>query len=271
MSDAGVNDVPAHDILPTSVVTRRLKGADVTAPAALVDTLSAIISEHRTLYEWASAQPQPRALRGRAPVYVAELPDGAETVVVRHAWHGGLLAPLTGDRFLRPTRAPIELSMSERLRRANIPSTIVLGYARYDLWQGFCRVDVISRFIPNAFDLGMIVAGLVPEISRDEALGATHKLLIRLADAGVVHPDLNVKNVLLVRSKNAELTAMVIDVDVVRWHERGARGEVMQANVNRLARSIRKWRTHFGCDISDVMIDRFSRDALAAAPTRTAS
>lgn len=250
------------------MVTRRLPHADITAPAALLDALSSIVATHRTLYEWAAGQPQPRALRGRAPVYVAELPEGTESVVVRHAWHGGLLAPITGDRFLRPSRAPLELAMSERLLRAHIPTTVVLGYARYDLWMGLCRVDVISRFIPNAFDLGMIAAGLVPEIRREEALDATHRLLVRLAGAGVVHPDLNVKNVLLVREKNAALTAMIIDVDVVRWSPESAPKEVMEANVARLARSIRKWRTHFGCDVTDEMIESFSRNARAATPPR---
>lgn len=245
------------------LVTRTLHRADVTAPVAISDTLAVLIKQHGTLYDWAAGQPQPRALRGRAPVYVAALPNVKETIVVRHAWHGGLLAPITGDRFLRPTRAPLEQQMSARLRDAGIPTTVVLGFARYDILSKLCRVDVISRFIPDAFDLGMIAAGLVPDIGRDEALRATHTLLARMAAQGVIHPDLNVKNVLLVR-ESAGLKAMMIDVDVVRWTSTHDAKSTMQANVARLTRSMRKWRTHFGCDVTDGMLDRFTQDAMAA-------
>src|SRR6187397_349615 len=88
----------------TAIQTRQLDGADVTAHAALLDELASLVETHGTLYDWAAQQPQPRALKGRAPVYVASLPSQRETVVVRHAWHGGLLAPVTGDRFWRPSR-----------------------------------------------------------------------------------------------------------------------------------------------------------------------
>jgi hypothetical protein len=248
--------------------TQRVGAADVSASPTLVRVLAGLIDAHGTLYDWAAEQPQPRAMRGRAPVYVAALPDHSDTVVVRHAWHGGLLAPLTGDRFRRPTRAPHEYAMSARLREAGIPTTAVLGFARYDAALGFCRVDVVSRFVPDACDLGMIAAGLVPDVSCGEALAATRTLLVQLAERGVIHPDLNVKNVLLTRTERS-LTAIMIDVDVIRWDERRAPGDTMQANVARLARSMRKWRAHFGCDVTEQMLQRFTQEALAATPTRT--
>ena len=255
------NDALSDDAL--SPVSRRLAHADLTAPAALVETLSALIAQHGSLYDWAAEQPQPRALRGRAPVYIAALPGTMETVVVRHAWHGGLLAPLTGDRFTRPTRAPLELAMSTRLRAANIPTTVVLGYARYDAWPWHCRVDVVTRFVPDACDLGMVAAGLVPGITCADALAATQRLLGQLAASGVVHPDLNVKNVLLVRAPDAALRAMVIDVDVIRWDAQRSPADTMRVNVARLTRSLRKWRLHFGCDLTEHTLERFTREALA--------
>ncbi len=247
------------------VETRRLARADVTASPPLVDALAALIDHHGTLYDWAASQPQPRALRGRAPVFVATIPGARETVVVRHAWHGGLLAPLTGDRFRRPSRAPLELARSAQLRARGIPTTTVLGFARHDAGPGLCRVDVVSRFMPDAYDLGAIAAGLVPDMTSDAALAATRTLLTRMADAGVEHPDLNVKNILLTRAGHRTLTAMVIDVDVIRWDSQRAPEAIMRANVTRLTRSIRKWRTHFGCDISESALAAFAREALASA------
>ena len=246
--------------------TRRLAGADVSAIPTVVAVLATLVEMHGTLYDWAADQPQPRALRGRAPVYVAALPGAAGWVVVRHAWHGGLLAPVTRDRFRGTGRPEREYVTSARLRAVGIPTTEVLGFACYWTGVGFCRVDVVSRFVPDAFDLGMIAAGLVPDIDRDDALAATQTLLVRLATAGVVHPDLNVKNVLLVRETNRSLTAMIIDVDVVRWDSAQSPRAIMHANVTRLARSMRKWRSRFGCDITDELLNRFTRDAMTATP-----
>jgi hypothetical protein len=262
-------------VLPDETLhTRRLAHGDVSASHGLLDAFAAAIATHGTLYDWASLQPQPRALRGRAPVFVAMLPDTEETVVVRHGWHGGLFAPVTGDRFRHPTRAPREFAHSSALRAAGIPTTTVLGFARYRAGFGMCRVDVVSRFVPDAFDLGMIAAALVPQISLTAALEATLHLLHRLALAGVVHPDLNVKNVLLTReaspssslssspSSSKVLQAMVIDIDVVQWQPQAQPQSVMQRNVTRLVRSMRKWRTQFGCDLTDVTLDAFTRDAM---------
>ncbi|MBP6772388.1 MAG: hypothetical protein KA154_05265 [Gemmatimonadaceae bacterium] len=248
--------------------TRQLRGADVTADAPLVAELAGLIEQHGTLYEWAAQGPQPRALRGRAPVFVAALPSGRDTLVVRHAWHGGLLAPVTGDRFRRPSRAPHEYAMSQQLRAAGVPTTTVLGFARYDAGLGTCRVDVVTRFVPDAYDLGMVAAGLVPGMQCAEALTATRRLLAQLAHVGVIHPDLNVKNILLTRQTDGALAAMIIDVDVIRLDARRDPSSTMQANVSRLIRSMRKWRTHFGCDVSEAMLTHFSNDALTSIRPR---
>ncbi len=256
--------LPPADAM-TDVRTRPLARADVTAHTVLVDELAALIETHGTLYEWAAEQPQAQAMKGRAPVYVASLPSGMETVVVRHAWHGGLLAPLTHDRFWRPSRAPLEMERSSRLIAARIPTAVVLGYARYNAGFGTCRVDVVTRFVADSCDLGMVIAGLMPGIDCAQALEATHTLLVRLAQAGVVHPDLNVKNVLLTRTAGGALTALIIDVDTIQWDPARAPSDTMRANLGRLARSIRKWRGEFGCEVTDTVLGQFTARALAAA------
>ncbi|MBL0172818.1 MAG: hypothetical protein IPP90_19335 [Gemmatimonadaceae bacterium] len=252
---------PSLAALP--LVRRRIGEAEVAATPAIVDDLAALVASHGTAYEWAAQQPQPRALRGRAPVYVAALPASNDLVVVRHAWHGGLLAPLSTDRFRNTRRAEAEYATSVRLRQHAVPTTDVLGFVSYPAGFGCVRVDVVSRLVQDAFDLGMIVAGLVPEIDRDDALAATRTLLLRLAAEGVVHPDLNVKNILVVRASTGHLTAMVIDVDVVRWDAGRTPADTMEANVARLIRSMRKWRRQFGCPLSDDLLEQFARAARA--------
>lgn len=242
----------------------RLPHADVVAVDSVREDLVAILHRHGSVYLWAEEQPQPRALRGRAPVYVALLPECGETVVVRHAWHGGLLAPITGDRFRRPTRAPQEMLRSRALRAAGIPTTDVLGFVRYDAGAGLVRVDVVSRYVNDTADLGMVLAGLDAEMDSEAALGATLALLNKLAAHGVVHPDLNVKNVLLRRNATQAPEAMIIDVDVVDWNPERSAAETMTRNVARLVRSLHKWRKRFGCDLADPRIDAFAATALAS-------
>lgn len=239
----------------------RVGSAIVYATAPLLPRLVELLGAHESLYDWASSQPQPRALRGRAPVYVATLPPSGPTVVVRHAWHGGLLAPLTQDLFRRPTRAPLEFMRSRELQALGIPTTEVLGYVLYDAPFGLARVDVMTRYVPDTADLGMVLAGLAPSIDCDAAMGATMELLSNLATHRVVHPDLNVKNILLHTPEGAPARAMVIDVDVVQLPV-GSSTEAMARNVARLSRSLRKWNRQFGCNMTDLSIVEFATKAV---------
>ena len=247
---------------PSSV---RLPGASVFADARWLPSLAAVVRQHGSLYDWAAGQPQPRALRGRAPVYVATLPGDTTSVVVRHAWHGGLLAPLTRDVFRRPTRAPLEMAKSRALHRLGIPTTDVLGYALYDAAFGLARVDVVTRYVHDTADLGMVLAGLAPAIDGEAALAATLDLLEQLATHRVVHPDLNVKNILLHTPQGAPARAMIIDVDVVLIDGTTV-VRTMERNVARLSRSLRKWNRRFGGGISDRRIAEFATQALARTP-----
>jgi len=243
----------------------RAGAATVFAPPALLSRVADLVRAHGSLYDWAASEPQPRALRGRAPVYVAALPDAGPTVVVRHAWHGGLLAPLTQDVFLPPTRAPIELARSRALHAMGIPTTEVLGYVLYDAAFGLVRVDVMTRFVPDTSDLGMVLARLAPAVDCDAALDATLDLLTNLAEHRVVHPDLNVKNILLHTPEGAPARAMVIDVDVIQLNA-ATPAQAMERNVARLSRSLRKWNRQFGCDMTESYIAEFATAALARTP-----
>jgi 3-deoxy-D-manno-octulosonic acid kinase len=252
---------------------------EVVAVAPLADALAAQVARHGSLHAWAGTVPQRRALRGRAPVHVAPLPGTDAVVAVRHAWHGGLLAPLTRDRFLRPSRAPHELRQSAALRAAGIPSTEVLGFARTALPLWRCTVDVVSRYEPATRDLGAVLAGEAdaeapweaggeaegpaaagaPAFTTDEALAATGRLLRQLTVAGVVHPDLNVKNVLLRREAAGGCEALMIDVDVVRWTPHRRPQRVLAANLGRLAHSMRRQRERHGGGLAPAAVTAFAQ------------
>src|SRR5262249_35779672 len=146
--------------------------------------------------------------------YAVPLPGDVDRVVVRHNRHGGLLAPLTGDLFRRPSRAPLELQLSQKLIEHGVSTPGVLAYALYSAPLGFCRVDVVTREVPNSFDLSVAFTSDDAAL-RARAIAATARLLVALSAVGAHHADLNIKNVLLHGGQSGDrpLEAMVLDLD----------------------------------------------------------
>ena len=226
--------------VPPGYVAVAAGDAHAVALEPLAGVVRAVLREGR-LHDWAARHPDRRELRGRAPAYAVPLPDGATRVVVRHAWHGGALRHVTGDRFLAPTRAPRELAIALRLAAAGVPTPEIVAYATYPAGPLLRRSDVASREVPDARDLALVLVEARDAAERTAALVAAARLLAQLARAGARHADLNVKNVLLSTAADGTLTAWAIDVDRVTFHP-GDDDAVLAANHARLARSARKWR-----------------------------
>ena len=232
-------------------------GGQLVAMDAVIGAASEVLSRSGTLYSWARSVQQPRALHGRAPVFVATLSGPPDTtVVVRHAWHGGLLAPFTRDMYRRPSRAPAELQISQSLREVGIPTPELVAYALYAVAPGLVRVDVASRYIPDSYDFAAVLADHAPSISRADAFRAIQFLLLQLARHGFVHPDLNVKNILLYREAHV-VTAAVLDVDVMQRVPVGDARKARIRNFERFDRSLRKAPAQFGVHLSDAEFESF--------------
>lgn len=232
---------------------------DVVALGACAEAVRRAVGE-RSLYDYAATHPGRRELRGRGVAYAVSLPDDETRVVVRHSRHGGLLAPVTGDRFLPPTRAPHELRTALRLAEAHVPTPEVIAYATYPAGAVFRRSDVATREVVGGTDLGDVLALADDGQARSAALRATGELLRTLEHAGARHPDLNVTNVLIVATDGGPARALVLDVDRVVFGERGD-ARIGAANVRRLLRSARKLRSNGRITVSD---DELSRLASAA-------
>lgn len=200
-----------------------------------------------TLHEWAARQAVREEMHGRGVIYSVELPIPPPTpVVVRRNRHGGLLQGLTGQYFLSPTRAPLELATSLRLTAAGIPTPEVIAYAIYPSVGIFARSDVMTRRLPKGDDLPAVwKTGIAEE--RTSLLSAVAKLLKLLAAAGAWHADLNLKNIYIAGSGDNH-TAYLLDVDRVTFP---ARNDIAALNFDRLARSARKWRTRWGLDFDE--------------------
>jgi hypothetical protein len=247
--------------LPAGFVRFAAGDAEVVCARHVADAVREAMTAG-TLYEYGERHPSARSLAGRGVVYAVPLPRDVERVVIRRNRHGGLLAPLIRDLFLPPTRAARELRTSVLLRRRGVPTPEMLAYVTYAVAGGFKRVDVMTREVPNSFDLS---TALVSDnaATRRRALVATARLVRALSAVGARHHDLNVKNILLRDGPNGSLDALVLDVDRVTF----ATGDnVLEANLARLLRSARKWQALHDARVTDDELGTLAASAREPRP-----
>jgi 3-deoxy-D-manno-octulosonic acid kinase len=153
---------------------------------------------------------------------------------------------VTGEYFLIPTRAPLELATSLRLAAAGIPTPEVIAYAVYPAAGIFARSDVMTRRLPDGDDFPAAWKN-ASRADRNSMLAAVARLLKALAFAGAWHADLNLKNI-YVAGTGSDVTAYLLDVDRVTFPEGS---DIAARNFKRLERSARKWRTRWGLDFDE--------------------
>ncbi|MBI1809125.1 MAG: hypothetical protein HYR75_04445 [Gemmatimonadetes bacterium] len=233
-------------VVPSGYTQVATRGTRAVAHTSVAAELGAALSTARTLHGWAAARPEKRPLQGRETAWRVTLDDGTP-IVVRHSRHGGFLAPLTGDLFLAPTRAPGELAASARLLAAGVPTPQVLAWAVYPAFGPFARADVVTRALDGA-DLPDAWAATPDPAARQAIVRAVATLLRQLRHAGAVHPDLNLKNVFIAAGDAP--VAYVLDVDRIRFREADST-DAAYRNLVRLVRSARKWRAKRGLDFDE--------------------
>jgi hypothetical protein len=227
----------------------RRPGVETIARATLATAVEEAL-EAGSLYEYAVHHPEARPLRGRGVAYAVPLPDGATRVVVRRSRHGGWLAPITGEIFLSPTRAPHELDVSLRLSRDGVPTPEVVAYSTYEVAPLLRRADVATREVHGAADLPSALTRESDPTAVRDVVRALARLLARMGAVGARHPDLNVRNVLISRDVNGNREAWLLDVDRV-WFDVPRHPRVMEANLRRFMRSARKLREREGLPFGD--------------------
>src|SRR5918999_2405701 len=166
-------------------------GVETVARATLADAVDEAL-EAGSLYEYAAHHPDARPRRGRGVAYAVPLPDGATRVVVRRSRHGGWFAPITGELFLAPTRAPHELNVSLRLSREGVPTPEVIAYSTYEVAPLLRRADVVTREVHGAADLATALGRESDVTAVRDVVRAVADLLARMGAVGARHPDLNV-------------------------------------------------------------------------------
>lgn len=203
---------------------------DVAAP------LRAVLEAGESLHHWAAQQADKDVFTGRGATYGVVL--GGRRTVVRHAMRGGAIAPLLGDRYLGPPRFVKEIIMATRLAEDGVPTPAVLAGVRYDALIGH-RADVMTERVDGS-DLVSIFFGDAPPhgAARTTVLHAVGELIGRLYRCGFVHPDLQLRNILVGESR-----AWLLDVDTV-YRMSGPAARLK--NLRRLYRSWDKWNAMRG-------------------------
>jgi 3-deoxy-D-manno-octulosonic acid kinase len=218
--------------------------------------------EAGTFFEYAEHHPDARILTGRGITYAVPLPESSVQVVVRRSRHGGLLAPVTGERFLGRTRAPRELETALRLERNGVATPRVIAYATYPDSALTRRADVLTAEVEGARDLAAEIMVAEGSALGEDLITAVAALIASMTMAGARHPDLNIKNILVTRYDGGAVHAQVIDVDRV-WFDQPLQPRVTERNFRRLTRSLEKWRRLHGLQIDDFDIQSI-RDAVEA-------
>jgi 3-deoxy-D-manno-octulosonic acid kinase len=220
-------------------------GGAALAHGSVAGAVREALAQHPTLYEWAARQSGREVFTGRGEAYGVSL--GGRRAVVRHARRGGVLAPLLGDRYLGAPRFVRELDIAERLTRANVPTPRVLAGVLYRRLLVH-RADVATERVDGT-DLFTLFFGAAPPAGdrRTGIFRTVGALVRRLHNAGFVHPDLQLRNVLVTAEPPA---AWLLDVDTCRVIP--VRDEASRrANLARFERSWDKWNALEGPHLTD--------------------
>jgi tRNA A-37 threonylcarbamoyl transferase component Bud32 len=132
---------------------------------------------------------------GRMPHPVLDRGDGTR-VVARRFHRGGLVRHLVRDRYVLGHRAFAELRVTLRAAAAGVRVPEVLAGVEERSGLGY-RALLLTTLVEDARDLDAVLRE-GPEGIAATALAESGSQIARLHDAGITHPDLNLRNLLVV-------------------------------------------------------------------------
>jgi tRNA A-37 threonylcarbamoyl transferase component Bud32 len=179
--------------------------------------------------------PRQSHLMGRGEVLVRRGSGGA--VVIRRYRHGGLLRRLTGDLFFFGNRPFQELVVTEKARRAGVPTFKILAAIKQKGWGGWYRGYLITEYLPKALDLIHYLDRQPSRAQRQKVIAQAAEAVRMIHKKGIYHADLHLKNFLVEEGKRA--TVFLIDFDKSRIFAKLAPSRRMN-NLRRLDRSAEK-------------------------------
>ena len=166
--------------------------------------------------------------------------DGPGLRIRRYA-HGGMWGGLAGTLFLGERRMHKELQLSLHACRRGVPTAVPVAVRTARAWGPYVTAHFVSENVPDAVNL-LELLETVPALTaarRRSLAKAIASAVAAMHEAGILHADLNLKNI-LVRGAPDRPEAFVVDFDKSRLLVRLSLDQRM-ANLMRLERSVAKW------------------------------
>lgn len=203
------------------------------------------IATSGSLHLHAARNPRVHTRIGRGAVHLIPSPLESPTGdrrgwAVRQFLRGGA-ARWLGDRHVRigQPRPFAEWVVSDFLRSKGVPTPTVRAAAMRRTGLVY-RGEIVTDYVDDGIELANLLFDEHPDapdhLTPDAAIAASSALIDAIAGAGVYHPDINARNVLL-RPDGERWSAVVLDLDRCRLGADRSGRDAMRA---RLVRSIAK-------------------------------
>lgn len=175
---------------------------------------------------------------GRTPHPVIAM-EGGERAVVKEYLRGGAVRYLNRARYLLGHRAFAELIATERARNAGVRAPAVLIAAERRLKFGY-TAQLATRWIAHGCHGEAWLRGAARE-SRNAVLIEAGRQIALMHDAGIAHPDLNLRNLLIAEPpRAAKPLVYLLDFDRARLYPSPVPAVRRKRDLERLGRSARK-------------------------------
>ena len=206
-----------------------------------VDAVRDMLIRHTTLYEAAAAAPDAKPIAGRGTAYAIRF--DTDPWLVRHYRRGGLIARVLNDRYAPGgNRALDELKVSVIARARGIPTPEVVAAICYPS-RLYARFDIAVEFIGHSRDMAQLL--FEDRVVPPEEINKAAALITTMIQNGLLHADLNLKNILIAPER-----AYVLDLDRCRIVDEPTAhdADVMR---RRFLRSLEKWESKTGRVVSE--------------------
>jgi hypothetical protein len=164
---------------------------------------------------------------------------GGLAAVAKRARHGGA-AGVLGGLYLGCRRVVNTLISAVRLREAGVPTPSVLAAGWRRVFGPLYAHALVTEMVPGGVNLQTALASPMGNLERRAALGASGRAVRAMHDAGFLHADLNLANLVLERTPGRP-RAHIVDLDRGTF-ERSLTAGQRRSNLDRLLRSWEKWR-----------------------------
>ncbi|HEX6587782.1 MAG TPA: lipopolysaccharide kinase InaA family protein [Longimicrobiales bacterium] len=248
-------------------------GTELVALPEVWDGVRHALEQSGTLFDYAATRPGAVELAGRGVAYHIAAPASytGERWVVRHYRRGGFIARFLHDRYVDAgTRRPLrELIASARARERGVATPEVVAAIVHPVG-GWYRGDIATRYLPESRDLAARLFDDDEVERRRDAMRLAGALMRRAHEAGVVHNDLNLKNILIAGDGDGA-RAWLLDLDrAVVMRDAAAKFE-RDLMLRRFARSLRKFERLRRRKLNDGERDAFAHAYATTEPDPTAA